>query len=310
MSLFSAINNVYGQELILNEDQKEKKYSFSFGPLAGFVYGQSFEYVYPLYTPAEILSELTWDMKPVFYLGIQMDYGRSGFMSGAGFFASLVFKAGFPTDSGKMEDRDWLSMHNTNLTNYSEHTNKITQFLWLDFSAGVSIPIADIFYIKPLLTFSWMHFSFSARDGYRTYASEDWEVIRFYGEVITYRQDWLLLSPGISAGIYIGSLLHLEISFKYSPFTYCAAEDNHKDETKIVTYLDFTGWGHFIEPSGRLSFKFKKADLSLEFSYRSIGRTKGVSYYTGNNNNYYLSPNESGAALSVIDTRIIFKIII
>ena len=299
MLLFSAVKPVYTQE-----------YSFSFGPLAGFVYGEAFEYVYPVYEPAELLSELIWDMKPVFYLGSKFDFGLANLMSGAGFFASLAFKAGIPMDSGKNENRDWTSLYHTNLTHYSEHTNKTTQFFWLDLSAGASIPIADIFYIKPFLTFSWMHFSFSGRDGFRRYAFENWAYHPFYGEVITYQQDWLLAGPGVSIGAYIGSFLQLEISFKYTPFTYCEAVDHHKDESKIMVYNDYTGWGHFIEPSGSLSFKFKKADLTLEFAYRQIGRTTGVSYSNENNKGYYLSNNKSGAALSLIDTRIIFKIIL
>jgi len=309
MLLFSAINSLYCQEENREENLSTRKYSFSFGPLAGFAYGQSFEYVYKFYEPSQLLSELVWDMKPVFYVGLQTDFNRSNLMDGTGLFASLKFKAGFPSDSGNMQDRDWISPAPNELTHYSKHTNKTTRFLSLDFSAGASIPVVKLFYIKPLLAFSWMHFYFSAQDGYGTYAFENWQFHPFFGEVITYKQNWLLLSPGVSLGVNIGSILHLEISFKYTPFTFCIAEDHHKSETKKIIYRDYSGWGHFIEPAGSLSFNFKKADLTLEMAYRRIGRTRGNSYINDNGADFYLSMNQAGAALSLIDIRIIIKVI-
>jgi len=303
MFLFSAANNAFSQ----NNDQNDRIYSFSFGPLAGFVYGQSFEYVYKLHKSSDLLSELIWDIKPIFYLGSQFDFGRADLTSGAGVFASLQFKAGFPAITGVMEDRDWTSNHSGQLTHYSEHTNKTAEFFWLDFCAGTSIPIANQFYIKPLLAFSWMHFSFIGSDGFGTYEFENWEYHPFSGEVITYMQDWLLASLGVSFGAYIGPLLQLEVSFKYTPLTYCAALDHHI--TTKMFFRDFSRWGHYIEPSGSLSLKLNKADLTLEFSYREIGRTRGESFSSSDNNNYFPSANEAGAALSVIDTRLVFKII-
>jgi len=296
MFLFSAVKPVYSQE-----------YSFSFGPLAGFVYGQSFELVYALYEPAEFLSELVWDMKPVFYLGSQFDFGLHDITARPGFSASLLFKAGIPAESGFMENRDWTSMVHSNLTHYSKHTNRTKQFLWLDLHAGASIPLTGIFYIKPVLVFSWMHFSFSGIDGYRTYAHENWEYIPFKGEVITYKQDWLLAGGGIIIGAYTGSFLQFELSFKYTPFTYCAAEDHHI--IKNTVFRDYTGWGHFIEPAGNITLKLDKADLMLEYAYRRIGNTKGVSYISVNNKGFYLDDYKTGAALSLIDTRLTFKII-
>ena len=289
------------------EAKKERKYSFSFGPLAGFVHGQSFEYVYQAGDSGELLSELVWDMKPVFYLGARFDFSRSDIMSDYGFFSSLQFKAASPADSGIMEDRDWdwNMSQNKSLTNYSRHTNKTLKFFWFDICAGASFPIADLFYIKPLLAFSWMHFSFSASDGYKSYMSENWNIYTFRGEVITYRQNWFLVSPGVSIGAQIGSLLQFELSFKYTPLTYCAAVDNHLDPRKTIEYFDYTGWGNFVEPSGAVSLKLDKADITLEFACRKIGRTVGNTYV----NSFQVS-NKSGAALSLIDASIIFKIII
>jgi len=302
MLLFSAADTANCEEAA----GKEKNYSFSFGPAAGFLYGRSFEYVYPTIEPAELYSELIWDIKPVFYLGGQFDFETAIFKNGIGFFASLGFKAGFPAESGYMEDRDWTSAYSPHLTNYSKSTNYTNELYFIDFSAGVSIPIKKSFYLKPMLAFSWMHFSFEGKNGYKTYESDNWEEIPLYGTLITYKQDWLLCGPGIAIGAYFGSFFHLEFSFKYTPFTYCAAVDHHFKTFTI--YMDYSSWGHYFEPALNAAFYFSIIELSLEVSYRGITKTKGRSYANFNNTGYYLSPNEAGAALSLLDTRLTVKV--
>jgi outer membrane protease len=286
-----------------SQNAAEGNYGFSISPQAGFIYGQALEYVYPLQgeTKAEFLSELRWDMKPVYYLGLQFDFGKINVMSSPGFFSSLAFKAGIPHDSGVLEDRDWLLPSSDELTHFSSHTNKTLQFFSLDVSIGVSLPVKSYFYISPFISSSWMRFAFTGRDGYKKYPNEP--EIRITGDVISYVQDWLLFSPGVSVGTKLLYPFSIDLSFKASVFTYCADTDEHyKMET---TYFDYTSYGLFIEPAVCLSYSFKRIEHSFEFTRKFIGKTKGVIHKNVLNN---LLPNNAGAGLSLMDLRYLLKI--
>ena len=295
-----ADNPAFCQE---QESKKERNYGFSLGTQFGFVHGQTFEYVYPDgSTKGELYSELTWDTKPVFYYGLQFDFERIDLMSAPGFFASVSFKAGVPADSGFMEDRDWLSPENAALTHFSHSTNRTNEFYLLDAAAGASIPVKSYFYIKPFLNGAWMHFSFTARDGYYKYPEKE---DRLYGEVIRYQQDWFLIAAGFYAGTKILSPFYFGVSFQISPFTYCAATDEHLDESKKMTFHDYTAWGLFLEPAGRVSFSHGRLEFSLETAWRYIGKTTGESYIDKNANP---DSHKAGAALSLLDTRFFVKV--
>jgi outer membrane protease len=281
----------------------------------GVICGQASELVYPVDTKGELLSELIWDMKPVVYLGLHADFGLADIMSGPGFFTSLSFKAGIPGKTGRMEDRDWNSIHNGALTNFSSHTNNTHKFFWLDINMGFSFPI-KYFYIKPFLSGSWMQFAFTGSGGFYKYAKkisygtyapiENATVEHISGKVITYRQNWLLAAAGLSIGVNIFYPFLFELSFQISPITYCSAEDNHISRNTI--FRDFTYYGLFFEPGGKVSYDYKNFNFSLEFFYRFIGSTKGDSFSNVKNSGYKITQNKAGAGLSVMDIQFTFKL--
>jgi outer membrane protease len=296
LTVLVIISSVYSYA-----EESERNYCFSFGPQLGFVWGQAMEYVYPLLgeTKNELLSELIWDMKPVFYYGIQAQFSRVDKMKGPGFFSSLSFKAGIPADSGVMEDRDWLKPENSDLTRFSSHTNKTNEFFLLDAAVGFSFPVNSFLYIKEFISASWMRFVFTGRDGYGIYNDMNQKEHYFSGEkVISYQQDWLLLGIGISTCINILYPFSFEFSFQLSPITYCAAIDNHI--SRNIIFRDFT-WGIVLEPSFNMSFVLKPVEFSLGLSYRHIGKTKGVSYTNARNTGFALGENKAGAGLSMTD---------
>ena len=292
---------------INGKSQNSMKYSFSIAYQYGLVYGQAFELVYPTAKDGKLLSELIWDMKPVHYMGAQLDFNLRDLMSGPGFFASASFKAGFSGDSGAMEDRDWISQNNAELTHFSSHTNKTNDFYWLDIILGASLPVKQYFYIKPFFSGSWMHFSFTGRDGYGNYPSGNESFEGF--EVIRYKQDWVLIATGFYIGTNILSPFSFDLSFQISPFAYCNAYDNHlmRSPPDPDTFWDITFNGFYIEPRANISFKYKNIGLSLEAAYCYIGKTRGLSYYKIGNGNFIQSGN-AGASLALFDTRFLFKL--
>ena len=298
------------------KEHNTRKYSFGIAPLFGIVHGQSIELVYPTNTKGKFLSELLWDIKPVFYLGLEFEVKPKKIMNELGFLASAAVKIGIPGDTGIMEDRDWQSIENNALTNFSSHTNKTNEFYWIDLVAGISVPL-KYSYIAPYISGSWMRFSFAGRDGYRRYArtsgkgtyypiNDNPDTGDFTGKVIEYEQNWFLLAPGFTIGTDILSPFSFNLSFQISPLIYCMAVDQHL----LIgdTYYDFTSFGLFLEPKINVSYKFKMLDFSLEFAYRYIN-SRGKTYKrAANSNRDVLVANKSGTGLSTIDVRFLLGI--
>jgi len=310
-------------------DQTGGDYQFSIGTQFGFVSGEALELIYPTNTHVDLLSELTWEMKPVLYYGIQVDISRSNFISASGFFTSLSFRMGIPGVSGIHENRDWQSDVNNELTDFSSHTNKTKEFYLFDAAFGFSIP-AGVFYIKPFINFSWMRFSYSGNDGNGTYARrkstnpdtyhsiDDNPIkISYSGqEVIRYQQDWYLISAGFTIGTQVLFPLALDLSFQISPLTYCVSRDDHLsviifgNKSPHRVYKDYTSLGLFLEPAGKISITAGRFDFSIIGAYRYIGRTKGPAYSDFGNRGLFIQNGEAGAALSIFDVRFLvdFKI--
>jgi len=295
---------------LFSQEAGKSDYKYSVSPQAGIVYGQVFEYVYPnpekRETKAELLSELKWDMKPVFYLGLQLGFEPADIMRGIGFFSSLSFKLGIPKDSGIMEDRDWMFPANSELTRFSSHTNRTNGFYTLDAAAGISVPVGSIFCIKPFLSGSLMHFSFTGRDGYYEYGDYNPPSKgTLSGNVINYQQSWLLVAAGFSVITNVFSPFTIDFSFQISPFTFCDALDEH-----IMTktfFSDFSSMGLFLEPKLNLAFNMKRIDLMLDVAYRHIGKTSGKSYKK--DNKYFEAiDNKGGAGVSLLDASFLVKI--
>jgi outer membrane protease len=300
------------------QERESPKYRFSIGPQFGFANGQALEVVYPENTKAELLSELRWDMKPLYYLGVRFDIDSMENDKRPVFFSSLSFKAGIPGDSGIMEDRDWLSKENGALTHYSNHANRTAEFYWLDITAGVSMPVKNYFYLKPFLSGSWMRFSYSARDGYGIYAKETGNPQTYYpiennpyrsffsGIVIRYTQNWLLAAAGCTIGAKLPPLFTFELSFQISPLTFCIDKDEHL--SRNYTYLDYTGWGLYLEPMARFLFAARRLEFSFEYAWRYIGNTKGETFLSDSGGDFYSLNGKAGAGLSITESRTVVKI--
>ncbi|MDR0583838.1 MAG: omptin family outer membrane protease [Treponema sp.] len=294
-----------------------RRYSLGISPQFGMVYGQVEEIVYSGgKTKNELLSQLLWDMKPLFYCGVLLDFGRTDPMEKWGFFSGLSFKAGIPARSGKMEDRDWQSTESTALTNFSSHDNETKEFFWLEGTAGVSFPIKSLVALRTYIGVSYMRFSFSGWDGYLRYATvnngqygsvSDAQEIALSGKVINYTQDWLLAAPGVSAEFRFLRLFSGALFFQISPLIWCADVDEHLLAGK--EFKDYTRWGLFLEPRARLAFNpGERLSLSLEFAYRYITGSRGEVYQRPLTGGEYSLGGEAGAGLSMMDTGFLVKI--
>jgi outer membrane protease len=240
-------------------------------------------------------------------------------MEKRGFFFNLSLKFGIPGASGYMENRDWLSKENTDLTHYSKHDNNTRELFFLDVSSGLTFPLKQAFLLKTYINFSFMRFSFYSMDGYGIYALHNGNGIyesiddtsanrqQFKGKVISYTQEWLYAAPGVSLGYYYKHFL-AEISFQISPLVFCTGLDEHK--TTNVQYRDYMMGGIFLEPGVRFTAAVSKwFDLSWEFSWRYISGTTGYTHRRSPiGSGVDIKEGEAGAGLSIINSGLLLKI--
>ena len=262
-------------------------YAFSVSPLLGILYGQSEEIVYKSSDKDTYLSELLWDIKPLFYAGLALNFGPRDPFTHSGFFADGSLKVGLPIKTGIMEDRDWINDDN-NLTNYSRHDVFSRGTFLADLSGGYSWRLNYFLSLSGYAELSYMRHAWSAQDGYYQYLETDkfgntipgqtWtdQIPKkpFSGEVIRYVQNWFIVSPGFLLKGRLNHLFSIEGSFNYSPLIYCADRDEHL-LTKAV-FDDYLYFGHFFDGGGKLTFAPKNnMAFSLAVSYRYITGSRG-----------------------------------
>jgi outer membrane protease len=304
-----------------NDDpaEKESAYHFTADISMGMLYGTSFELVYR--DRNTILSELRWDVKPLFYIGSSVEFSLRNPMERPGFYGKLGLKVGFPTQSGYLEDRDWLAADN-GLSHFSKHTNITDSALLLDASYGISIPIKSTIIFTPLMNFHYMHYKWTGQDGYTQYAEEtfpgsgiyeSWNEslpkTNIYGPGIGYSQDWLILSLGMSLRYPFMEKFLIEGSFAFSPIILVFATDDHyRRETNGIQFKDKLIGGYLLEPALAFTFRFnQKMGLNLKASYRYIHDSKGYSNAYDNSNDALIGTSRAGVRYQVWDMGLTFR---
>jgi outer membrane protease len=302
-----ALIPLYGQgELTASSPSS---YTVSLDLALGVKYGQVEEIVYKSPESDIKLSELLWDLKPLVYWGVVVDYSRRNPLEAKGFFIHTSLQAAFPGKTGVMEDRDWLGPGDA-LSNFSSHTNYIDGAWFLDLSAGLSLPLFSRFWIQFYGAFNYMNFHWTSREGYKQYAElkdeyEPWspDIPRepFFGPGIFYSQDWLIFSPGLSLHLPFFRYFHAALYFQITPLIIGVARDDHWQ--RKLQFTDSIFFGLFMEPKGELVISpNERFDISLEFSYRFIkgprGNTRTKKTSTGETEE---ANNSGGASYYVLD---------
>ena len=323
--MFFFIQPVFAEETD-SPEKPSRNYLINISPQFGFFYGQAEEIVY---SPgqnfkSDLHSQLLWDMKPVLYYGLLINFSKAKPFEKWGFFSNLSLikgisgKDGFK--SGIMENRDWLSVENDALTHFSTHDNYTKNLFFLDFNFGFSIPFINKILLKPLINISYMKLGFYGMDGHGIYARErgantnlyypiDDNPIRiqYEGKVINYSQVWFLAAPGIALDYHFLKNFNLELSFQISPLIMCAALDEHI--TTKTQFRDQPRGGLFLRPALQFSFSFKEIfSLALDFSWRYFTNAKGNAYKKNYGSGFYSDAGTSGAGLSLFNTALLFKI--
>jgi outer membrane protease len=257
-----------------------KPYAFSATLGGGFFYGQGMEIVYKYAGRNDYLSELLWDIRPLFYAGAGLSFAPVNPWARSGFFTELSFKTGIPGQTGFMEDRDWLNPGNEMLTNYSRHDNFTRGAFLLDYTLGITLPAAEKLVFRIYGALSLMLLNWESRDGYLQYAKDEpWTAdlpkTYIYGRAITYTQKWLSAGGGASMTIALSDRFHLGYYVQVNPFIACFAQDDHMGKQ----FIDYPAGGWLLEPKTELAFSLRPGtELVLQLAYRKISRSRGNSY--------------------------------
>lgn len=285
-------------------------HDFSAGVSLGLLSGKTKEIVYLNNVNKDKLSQLDWDIKPLIYVGLDLRYSWQKSERNIGLFSNALLKFGMPGKSGTMEDRDWFDSFNYStypdwLTHYSEHENKTRFAILADFDVGLSYRFKNSLKLNFFLSYSFMYFSWEALGG--SYLYPDWFTIPSHyfsnpsEKVITYKQFWNILTPGVSFYGELNRLFNAELSFKITPLIWLYSEDDHLNRPDVGVFYDWPRFGIFIEPGLLFNFEASKlVTLSLSYSYRFITGSRGdESYYSYVSKQTETFLNAAGAAYSV-----------
>jgi outer membrane protease len=317
LTLFFTVLPLAGET---KEAQKpESTYVLSLAPTFGFLYGQVEELVYKKSDSDTLLSQLTWDIKPLFLWGFSLDINRRYPLERIGFVSNLTARFSFPAKTGIMEDRDWQAPGD-GLSHFSIHDNYTHWAMLVDLNAGISIPVLSRILFELYAGFNYMYFSWTALDGYSQYGTEispgvysPWNEnipkVYQYGPVITYTQNWFIITPGVSLYIPYRSFA-ANINFQISPLIFCLDQDNHPLRKPPLQFNDYMLGGIFLEPRGEFIFFLnEKIDLSLYVSYRFIKGPRGLTIIKDLTNDITVKDTDkAGTAYSALGGGLSLKI--
>jgi outer membrane protease len=274
-------------------------YTLSIAPQFGLLYGQGEEQVFRDEDSGELLSQLLWDLKPLYYGGVKLDFAQKNPLAGFGFFSSLSFKFGFPMDSGVMEDRDWQGP-GWELSNYSRHKVFSDGALIFDLAAGPHIPVGSFLALRLSLGLSYTRFAWTARDGYLRYgnrlSNNKYEALKdsdpsrpVSGAVVSYTQSCLFMPLGLFLMILPDRLFSGALWFYGGPVLKFAGTDEHffrNSSTSYGQFWDDMSGGYVLEPGGEFRFSpMERLSLRLYCSWRRVAAMphgKSLGRYTGN----------------------------
>ena len=227
---------------------------------AGLLQGEARELVYQDNIK---ISELFWSMNTLKTVRLE---NRIVWADNLGI--DLSISTAFPSISGTMIDTDFLNVKDQYaMTNYSEHTAYLEQML--DLSAGISwhfcLPLVIPGAIKktaltPRLGCRYMTLSWNASGGFYQYVDDrDWSLYntgapwssdipkkQLIGTVITYQQEYVIPTTGLTLSLPLGQSFEIEIGADLSPYVWCNDIDMHLK--KSMEYHDIMAGGYCIEP--------------------------------------------------------------
>lgn len=236
------------------------------------------EYVYEKTDHKDKISELNWDMKPIFVLGSKLNLGFGGFWLGVG------GKVGIGRDCGTVTDKDWMNYtHNdySTRTHYSESDCRMLSYFGFDLSLLYRFRILSSLKFSPEVGLDYTLSEFQAIDAEYWYGSRnpktglyasDSSVIfsqKASGKMVKLKRD--VFNVWLGANICLTPMRRLSLSVGgfVSPFTHVNSYDKH-----IARGIDFYDkmYGFFKGFKGNASAEyFMTRHYSAYFRFDIMG---------------------------------------
>jgi outer membrane protease len=264
-----------------------ENHSFSMQIESGVLYGTAYEILYENSHSADYLSELQWNIKPLWFVGAFFEYAPKDPLANNALFFNADIKIGIPSKAGVMEDRDWMDRSKPNvLTHFSSHDNKTTEAFIMNNATGFSIPLMGDFLAKVSLDFMLMHYQFEAWDGYTQYGTNttrppynpwnpNFKKVDFNGLGLDYYQLWIILKPTFGIEWYRDKFV-FKSAFSFNTDVFCYTVDNHLVRDPPFTLTGILQNGLFLEAKGSFFYKLSKNfSVGISIAYTSIEGTRG-----------------------------------
>lgn len=294
-------------------------YALELGASTGFLYGSSQELVYAESGSDTLLSELDWTLEPLFYWGLRLDLSpaRKGT---EGFIATLALRSGIAGYAGTMTDTDWANYDGTK-THFSAHDSYAEQAFLADLRAGWTFPVGKSFELRPFAGVGYMHFRWTARDGYLQYADYDYGTDEYdewssslpktdiYGTGIGYEQFWFIPYLGFEAAWNASDRWTLRGSLSAAPWAICADQDDHY--LRGLQFNETSSGGFALEPRLEAALGLSaRTTLTFSGSYRFASGLRGdvATSYIGTNSAVSEDADSAGVAYSVFDFGATFSV--
>ncbi|MDR2553428.1 MAG: omptin family outer membrane protease [Treponema sp.] len=300
---------------------KGKPYIFTLTPRTGMVQGVFREIVYQYSGSSDYLSELLWELNPMWYLGLGLSLEPAAAPGAAGFFADLNFRAALPMDTGVMEDRDWMvSPVPGSLTHFSAHENHTRAAILVSANSGKAFRLGGVFFLRAFVSADYWYLKMESKNGYTQYGPNaqervsyepwkpSWPHTTFQGTGVRYSQHWLFLSPGADISAVLGRFT-LSLSFKITPLILCLAIDDHLK--REILFTNIMAGGFYLEPGADISFalsRILRAGVNVGFHY-TLG-TRGntiIDEYGPGGSDVYQAPGTAGAKLWMFEAGFYIK---
>lgn len=268
--------------------------------MTGMSYGELGEYVF---TSTKKLSELNWDVKPVFTAGLSL-----GAVYKDRFTLGFAWQSGYTRNSGIMEDSDWQASDPSIKTNYSRSEAFTDAFHETDLNAGVVFKIDDIFFLSFHTGYQFKYFQMVARNGYLQYDPLPYDApyttgskVPMYGMVMRYRQAWHIPYMSLDGKVNLFDGWSLFVSLAYSPAVFCRALDNHLllDDD----YYDSMNWGQYLSVQAGITWKlnaYLSLSMAVQYEYIPIFKGQSTRVDTDTGNSTFLGYDVAGASFSMV----------
>lgn len=247
------------------------------------------------------ISELDWDLKPVWYLG-----GTVG-LSWRFLALSLSAAGSLPAACGSMEDSDWLDLtHVKNIYSVSEETVQSGFESRIRF--GGNATLTPLLSLHPGVSAEYGRISIQAEDGYGWYGDADHSAAgtnvawnsgyatffpsgSLYG--IDYTRSTFTAWTGAALEFVPAEFLSARFGIGVAPFSYTKAIDRHHGSGGGTYYLDKV-YGVFksIRLGLSLSCRFARHfSADALFLWTKTRKTKGKTYMSDSENGPYYRLN-------------------